>query len=213
LADKQPYTEKIQELIIDILKKNKPQTSNELITLIQQQYPVPQKEISAILIRLEEANKIHFAKKILPQPATVVGYLFSAKSLWFWLSLIVSMATAVSVFIVPENAYPLTYLRQTLGTIFVLFLPGYTFLKLLYPTKVPIATSSDDLDTIERFALSIGLSIALTAIVGLILNYTPWGIRLAPITFSLLVSTIVFSIAGLIREYQAKATFVCPSKC
>lgn len=36
------------------------------------------------------------------------------------------------------------------------------------------------------------------------LNYTPWGIRLAPITFSLLALTAVFATVGLIREYQTK---------
>ena len=208
MADERPDEERILELIFDILKKSKPQTSNELVTLVQHEYPFPQKDISAILIRLEEENKIHFVKKIPAQPTAVGNYLFSTKSLWFWLSIIVSMATAVSVFTVPGNAYPLTYVRQTLGTIFVLFLPGYTFLKLLYPSKVPITTSSEDLDRVERVALSIGLSIALTAIVGLILNYSPWGIRLGPITLSLLVSTVVFATAGLIREYQAKATML-----
>jgi uncharacterized membrane protein len=71
-------------------------------------------------------------------------------------------------------------------------------------SKVPIVTSSENLDTIERIALSFGLSIALTAIVGLILNYTPWGVRLAPITFSLLALTIVFATAAVLSEYKAK---------
>jgi uncharacterized membrane protein len=54
------------------------------------------------------------------------------------------------------------------------------FIKTLYPPKVPIA---------------LGLDIELTAIIGLILNYTPWGIRLAPITLSLLALTLVFATA------------------
>jgi uncharacterized membrane protein len=81
-------------------------------------------------------------------------------------------------------------------------------MKTLYPSKVPITTSSENLDTIERIALSLGLSIALTAIVGLMLNYTPWGIRLTPITLSLLVLTIVFATAAVLREYNAKPELV-----
>ncbi len=61
------------------------------------------------------------------------------------------------------------------------------------------------MDTIERIALSFGMSLALVPIVGLILNYTPWGIRLTPITLSLLALTIVFATAAVLREYQAKA--------
>ena len=40
------------------------------------------------------------------------------------------------------------------------------------------------------------------------LNYTPWGIRLAPITLSLLALTIVFATVAVLREYQAKAQSV-----
>jgi uncharacterized membrane protein len=52
-------------------------------------------------------------------------------------------------------------------------LPGFTFIKALFPAEVPIKTSSENMDTIERVALSFGMSLALVPIVGLILNYTP----------------------------------------
>lgn len=93
---------------------------------------------------------------------------------------------------------------MVLGIIFVLYLPGYTFIKALFPAKAPIKTSSENLDTIERVALSFGMSLALVPIAGLILNYTPWGIRLAPIMLSLLFLTIAFATAAVIREHQAK---------
>jgi uncharacterized membrane protein len=48
------------------------------------------------------------------------------------------------------------------------------------------------------------MSIALVPIIGLLLNYTPWGIRLTPIILSLLALTIVFATAAVIREYQIK---------
>jgi uncharacterized membrane protein len=48
------------------------------------------------------------------------------------------------------------------------------------------------------------MSIALVPIVGLILNYTPWGIRLTPITISLLALTLVFATMAVVREYLAK---------
>jgi len=60
------------------------------------------------------------------------------------------------------------------------------------------------LDNIERIALSIGMSLALVPLVGLLLNYTPWGIRLTPITISLLALTLILSTAAIIREHQTK---------
>jgi uncharacterized membrane protein len=92
--------------------------------------------------------------------------------------------------------------RYVLGTIFVLWLPGFSFIKMLFPTEPPVKTSKKNLDPIERIALSIGMSLALVPIVGLLLNYTPWGIRLTPIVLSLLALTTVFATAAITREYQ-----------
>jgi uncharacterized membrane protein len=83
-------------------------------------------------------------------------------------------------------------------------LPRSTFIKAPCPTQVPIKTSTQNLDTIERIALSLGMSLALVPTVGLILNYTPWGIRLTPIVLSLFALTLVFATAAVIREQQAK---------
>ena len=81
---------------------------------------------------------------------------------------------------------------------------GYALIKTLFPSKVPFPTSSENIDNIERAALSLGMSLALTPIIGLILNYTPWGIRLTPVTLSLLALTAALATAAIIREYQAK---------
>ena len=64
--------------------------------------------------------------------------------------------------------------RIGLGLVFVLFMPGYVLVAALYPRN-------DDLDLVERVALSLGLSIAVVPLIGLSLNYSPWGIRLNPI--------------------------------
>ena len=72
-----------------------------------------------------------------------------------------------------------------LGLIFALFSPGYTLVAALFPKR-------DDLDGVQRVALSFGLSIAVVPLIGLVLNYTPWGIGL----YSVLVSLLVFIIAA-----------------
>jgi uncharacterized membrane protein len=56
----------------------------------------------------------------------------------------------------------------------VLFIPGYVLVAALFPAK-------KEIDWIERIALSIGLSIAVVPLLGLALNFTPLGIRFAPI--------------------------------
>ena len=88
----------------------------------------------------------------------------------------------------------------------MLFLPGYALMKALFPTNVQIKTDNQSLDTIERIALSIGMNLVLVPIVGLILNYTPWGINLTSITLSLYPLTIMFATAASIREHQQITT-------
>lgn len=82
--------------------------------------------------------------------------------------------------------------RYALGSIMVLFLPGYSLVEALYPDE-------NSLNPLERLALSIGLSLALVPLVGLILNYTPWGIRLSPVVVAL---TILVTSLLLISAYR-----------
>jgi len=51
--------------------------------------------------------------------------------------------------------FPNSILRKVIGLPFILFFPGYALISFLFPEK-------KDLDVIERFALSFGISIATT---------------------------------------------------
>jgi uncharacterized membrane protein len=75
----------------------------------------------------------------------------------------------------------------------ILFIPGYVLVVALFP-------AGKDLDRLERVALSFGLSIAVVPLMGLALNYTPWGIRLEPILFSLILFITVMIMAAAYRR-------------
>ncbi|WP_042698402.1 DUF1616 domain-containing protein [Thermococcus sp. PK] len=92
--------------------------------------------------------------------------------------------------------YPDSLLRKALGLAFVLFFPGYVFITALFPEK-------KELDNLERLALSLGLSIAIVPLIGLLLNYTPWGIRLIPILASLTVFNVIFALVAIYRRANA----------
>ena len=118
--------------------------------------------------------------------------------------------TAFAVFVPVVSETPL---RIAVGLPFVLFVPGYALIAALFPEagEAPTDTQGDDavsdveepatesaetmdpspsastgrgIDGIERVALSFGLSIAVVPLIGLVLNFTPWGIRLVPIVLS-----------------------------
>lgn len=114
-------------------------------------------------------------------------------SMWFWTTLGTTVLALITVFFIPD-IFPIVVFRWVLGSILVLFLPGYVLLQLLFP-------KGSEIDSLERFALNIGLSLALVPLIGLILNYTPWGIRLVPIVTSLSTFTILFAVAAATRKY------------
>jgi len=128
------------------------------------------------------------------------------------------VAACLSVLIPGVNETPL---RVVLGLPLVLFLPRYAFVAALFPEAgaSPTAESGTEVDDdaaaesadgagpipgltggegdrgidgIERVALSFGLSIAVVPLLGLVLNFTPWGIRLWPI----LVTVSGFTLAS-----------------
>jgi uncharacterized membrane protein len=81
----------------------------------------------------------------------------------------------------------------------VLFIPGYCLIAALFP-------KNNDIGLSERIALSIGISIAVVLLIGLLLNFTPRGIRL---------DSVVIAITGLACTFVLVAHYrraVLPSK-
>jgi len=101
-----------------------------------------------------------------------------------WLS-----AAIITIYLPLLNATPVRYVF-TIPVI--LFIPGYCLLAVLFPQE-------GDIDLFERIALSFGLSIAVVPLMGLGLNFTPWGIRLEPIVMALTLFTLVLI---LIAQYR-----------
>jgi uncharacterized membrane protein len=89
--------------------------------------------------------------------------------------------------------FPTNVLRVILGFPFVLFFPGYALVAALFPRK-------ERMGGIERLALSFGLSIAVTALVLLILNYTLWGVRQESIIYSLASFIFIISVVAWFRR-------------
>lgn len=210
-----PTEKGLRDAILKTIKEQKPENVNQLIKQVQAQFPsISGKQILDIILKLQNEDKLHFAREQVPDTNPRV-YVSNNQAGWYWITLAVTTAAIVSVFMIPEDAFPLVIIRYVFGTIFILWLPGYAFIKALFPGRLPFTkglahtldTSQQNLDIIERIVLSLGMSLALVPIVGLLLNYTPWGIRPTPITLSLAALTLALATVAIIREYQAgKAT-------
>lgn len=185
----------LAQIIIQVIKERNPKTVKQLASLVKERLPSHEQEILKSILKLESEGKIRLATQLRPTSLKLVTFLRTEQALWFWATIAIAIATAIAVFTIPEDFYPWVYIRYGLGSVFILWLPGYTFMRALFPEK--------ELDSIERFALSLGVSLALVSIVGLLLNYTPFGIQLAPITLSLLALTIILATTAIIRAHKA----------
>ena len=85
-----------------------------------------------------------------------------------------------------------------LAILLVLFVPGYVLVAALFP-------GSKEIDWIERIVLSLGLSIAVVPLLGLLLNYTPFGIRFAPIVATIALFTRLVGLAAYWRRMRIPA--------
>jgi hypothetical protein len=115
------------------------------------------------------------------------GQLLAIAAAWLVLLLLI-------VLDIQESLFPLAFLRLLLGLSFVLFFPGFLL-------QAAIFASRDDLDGIERVALSIGLSIALIPLLALVLDRLPWGIFLWPIVVG---ESVVMLLAGGVAYYRCR---------
>jgi len=188
-----PTSDEFGQALLRIVGNDHPETLEEAVKLAGVRRDSTEKAVIEQVLRLESEGKLLFEKPPATVPSSLTEYFFSAWSLWFWGVFGLATVASVMVFTVSEAAFPMVYARYLFGSLFVLFLPGYSLIKALF--------SDRELDIIERVALSIGLSLALVPMAGLLLNYTPWGIRTTPVTLSLLGLTLVFASAAVVRDY------------
>jgi len=116
--------------------------------------------------------------------------LFEATTADLTVALVWLGASILAIYIPLLNESPV---RVILTLPVILFLPGYSLIAALF-------CKEDDIDLIERIALSFGLSIASVSLIGLCLNFTPGGIRLDPIVISLTLFTVVMILIAHYRR-------------
>lgn len=187
----------IEDMILKAIDEGKTSNVKEVVNLLGKKFT--EAEILEAVKRLENKEKIELNHNI-PAHYSFMQYLKNTDyNLWLYLVLLASLGTSVTIYLIPA-IHLLVIARWVLGSLFILFLPGYTLIEALFPKR-------GDLDGIERLVLSIGLSLAITSLTGLILNYTPWGIRLNPIIISLTTFTLTMSLLATHRKFTLGKNF------
>ncbi len=162
----------------------------DLVPYLEGELHYDRDRITARLIDMKSENKINLVEET--PYSNLLAYALSPSSYWYWA---VVAATLLSLVLISITSGLVLYLRYVFGGLLVLFLPGYSLIELLYAKR-------KELDDLTRLALSIGLSLAIVPLDGLVLNYTPFGIRLLPVAVSLAGLTLVLLTLSLRRKYS-----------
>jgi uncharacterized membrane protein len=86
--------------------------------------------------------------------------------------------------------------RVLLGIPFILLFPGYSFIAFIAPRKT-------NLEPLVRAVLSVALSMISFPLIGLLLNYTPWGITMNSSLIYLGLTVLIFSAGAWWRRLRA----------
>lgn len=180
-----------QDLIVKVLSTADNMTLSELVERLSREHGLKLEEAAKEVFIAWKKGQIDLVEPTPPK--TILSYTMALRSLWFFVVTALVLITVCIVLFISRP--PLVYIRYVLGSIFVLYLPGAMLIEALYPR-------GEDLEPLERLALSIGLSLAVVPLIGLVLNYTPWGIRLVPVLISLAIFTESMAVLALIRKYK-----------
>ncbi len=114
-----------------------------------------------------------------------------------WLAIILTFTVLTLLVTYLAQAEPYVYIRYVLGFVFVVFLPGYCLVNILF-------LGTNRIDIIEALVLSIALSFGLAGLVGLFLGLSPVGINFQSITISLCLLVAALAVVAFIRKSKEK---------
>src|SRR4030042_1454254 len=117
-------------LVKELFESQHPEDVNELGLLVSEKLGLGEQEALNLVLSLEEEGKLVFYSK---EGGSFTGYLKDIDAAWFWAYSLTVLASALSVLFITQPNHPLIYLRHALGAVYVVFIPGYALVKMLYP--------------------------------------------------------------------------------
>jgi len=182
------------DALLGLIESQPQMTVGDLVAQYSERHGVP---------RYEAARHIHQAwsqENIRLEPVPRKGfvpYLKSVHAIRLWTVISLFILTLISIYILPQSP-PYLYLRHLTGTLSVILLPGAALVGILYPRD-------EDLEPLQRLIYSIGLSLALTTLVGFALNNTEQGVRASTAILSLYVITVGLTLLAVYKRYRAES--------
>lgn len=184
----------LESVILDVLETDQPENVEQLVRLVQNQVDASLDEIKAEIKKLHKKGMVSLDEPMVPKH-NFVQFLSAKDNYWFWIIIATSVLCFASIVFIPESLGLISYIRYVFAFVLVAFLPGYCLTKTLFPKQTT-------LDQIEQITFSIGLSFAITTLMGLFLSFSSIGLTLLTTLPALGFTVLVLAVLALVRTYQ-----------
>ena len=110
----------------------------------------------------------------------------------FWIAIIATAAVLAATFALPQDGLWIAA-KRIAGAVFLFAVPGYVLSNVL--------VARNRLSTIERIAVSVGLSLAVVSLLGMVLAYGVAGVKLEPVMASVTAFVVALAFMAAHRDF------------
>ncbi|MGI0029789.1 MAG: DUF1616 domain-containing protein [Nitrososphaera sp.] len=187
--------ELIERMVMDIMHKHDCRRVSDIVVNLQRlDKEIGVDEIHSAVRRLEVTGSINLSEE-KPAVSFLSDLTHVGTNARFWVAVAASAAILIAIYVLPQGE-PWVATRWIAGAIFLFVIPGYTITNLFIPRN--------RLSTIERVAISVGLSLATVVLIGIILSYSPVGVRIEPIVISIALFNVVIALLAAEKDYSMR---------
>ena len=187
--------EGIERMVLDIMLKQNCRRIEELFIVLKKlDRSITSDEIHDAIRSLEEKKIVILSESLIP--SSFVHYLKTFRlNPPFWGTLVTTLLAIWIVFALPPQD-PWSMARVIFAGAFIILVPGYCLTNLLFGGKrLPIA---------EKLALSVGLSLAVAALVGMVLNYTFLGVTIETVVAIVASFNVALAAVNAYRDFSER---------
>lgn len=180
-----------QRIVMEASAQSRPRTVRQLVAGSRVKNPsVSEDRILSAVDALKEKGVISLR---MPRFESFRDFFLDVS--WntdFFVVLILTTTSGLLYFV--ATGFPWRLLEIFPGAFLVFYFPGHSFLKVVLTSK--------DLQPLEKLVLEIGTSIVLILLIGLLLNFSGFGLLSAPALSSIFLFNIVLALWASYHHYS-----------
>ena len=106
----------LEEIILQTIRNDKPETIQQLITIVSKKAPRPRKDIIKIILKLQKEEQLALHYPYMTQKTRKRGlYLKTGESYWYWATVVLQLVSKASFDLPQEQSlfsgYPVIVLQ------------------------------------------------------------------------------------------------------